>query len=276
MKKYLKILFGLLCLICFNTQNVKAENQDLNDVLSIDVSNLEPGESMYIEKYFVTTTYYNNDGEIIDIKNEIVDKDTALQVASNNISVASDSGWDSYYQTDAKRMGITTGRYTDNTSLFFVSGTLWWLTEPNIKKYDVFATRWEGNGTAIKVLGQQIGYKKNNDVYGTTTYSETSKNTKIANNGVGISMNLYDNAVGYTLDLYVQIQSDSSKGISEIFLTYQHAVRTSITLDISQSYTFGAGGLGNVMKLNSSSLSSYFDHMAGMSSTSFPLHNRGL
>ncbi len=128
-----------------------------------------------------------------------------------------------------------------------------WLTTPIVKSYDVMAIRWTaGNIGITDAWGEQVCEKYQ-------MYSFNGSNMVNKSNGIGISMNLFDNGSTPKLALYIY----SNKNGGTYYGTYQHAVR-SVTLAQSKSYTFSSSGLGGVLNY-SDSIGSYYDNMQGVS-----------
>lgn len=135
-----------------------------------------------------------------------------------------------------------------------------WKKNPSVRSYDVIAIRGEGVSFISSTASGRQHYIKNGTKE-TIEYKRNSNNTKIFENGVGISMNLVDEASDYTLKLNIRYTKNSSN--ATIYGSYQHSQR-NITLDQSQRYTLSSNGFGNVLDFDST-VKSYFDGMGGVS-----------
>lgn len=135
-----------------------------------------------------------------------------------------------------------------------------WKKMPKYRSYDVLALRGEGVRFVSDSLVGIQSYKVNGKA-STIGYNRTSSNTKILQNGVGISMNLVDDADFYQLTMKIDYVKTSNN--AKIYGAYQHS-QADITLAQSQKYSLSSDGYGNVVKFDSS-VKSYFDNMAGVS-----------
>ena len=135
-----------------------------------------------------------------------------------------------------------------------------WVKLPTYSSYDVIAVRGDGvrfyNGT---IKGTQSYHENNTNQI--INYNRNSNNTKIFDNGVGISMNLVDGASDYELTLEVGYYKTSNSGT--VYGSYQHAQR-NVSLNQSQNYSLSASGLGGVIDF-STSVRNYYDGMGGVS-----------
>lgn len=151
--------------------------------------------------------------------------------------------------TEYKKLAIT-------TSNNIVNLTLEWKNMPKYRSYDVIAIRGENvNFNTSGILGTQF---YNND---NINYTSQTKNTKVYSNGVGISMNLVDNASSYTLELKASYTKTNAN--AKIYGSYQHA-QTNVTLAQSQKYTISSNGYGSVVQFDSD-VKKYYDGMNGVS-----------
>ena len=102
-----------------------------------------------------------------------------------------------------------------------------------------------------------------------TNYTSDDDNTILGPRGVGITMNMYDNATNHqmTLDVYFLTNPGT------IYATYQHARHSNVTLAMAQSYTFSASGLGKVLLFSNATITGYYDGMTGVEdSTPYPVN----
>lgn len=81
----------------------------------------------------------------------------------------------------------------------------------------------------------------------------------------GISMNIVDTTSLTSLSCAMGRKLDSKARPFTMYGTYQHAT-SKVTLSQSQDYSFGSGGLGNILKFDSSVKSKY-DGMQGVNAT---------
>lgn len=138
-------------------------------------------------------------------------------------------------ETEYKRMSINQiGR---NIKL-----SVSWKKTPKYKSYDVISIMSDDvKFNANTIIGEQVAISnKGNDI---VNYSISSNNTQFFNNGVGISMNLVNDAIYYDLSLVV-----SYSGNGKIYGNYRHA-QSNVTLSQSQNYYLKNG---NIVFKNSS------------------------
>ena len=169
-----------------------------------------------------------------------------------------DYGYDVCRETNYKRVNLGIGK-EGNT--YIVEVFLQWYTVPLITKFDDIAFRWTNNVTPTHIEGMQSATKNGNFVY--TTYLRNGTNTKEFSNAVGITMNMYDNATGHTMDLQAYFSSNPGT----IYATYQHARNSSITKSNAMSYTISSSGLGGVLYFSDPIIRNYFDGMQGLTYT---------
>lgn len=250
----------------YNDATIDNLKQNIVDLMGNANSKSSTKEEYYITTY--TLDKYDNVVDTITIK---ATKEDAENVANNaNLHVMPNgklqdvsnlpsiqSVVDNYkYETGSKIIRINYGRgVTDNQEMkYVISLEADWYTIPKVKSFDVLAVRWDNSVTVFDTDGVQL-----TDA-GRTEYSTNGKNTKKTSKGVGISMNLYDDAKT-DIHLTMFVISDNSFGYN-VYGTYQHAVN-NISLATSQSYTFGSSGLGGVL-VYSNGYSKYFDNMTGL------------
>lgn len=122
----------------------------------------------------------------------------------------------------------------------FVSVTLTWKSNPNIRSYDVMGayldnTSLENNPTMV---------------IKSTSGSSNITDIKKANNGFGVSMLLPSGN-----NIVINQNFRVSKG-GTVYASYQHA-KSNITLGNSKNYTFSKAGYGQVFKFNGTAASVY-------------------
>ena len=222
--------------------------QDSIDVILKDNSN-------YVEEYIVTTTYADYFGNIISTQEENITKDEMEAIISEgDYQVRRDVlpyTWKVDYTTTYKHLLMTINK---NSDLYIVSIYNDWLKMPQVKKYDVIASRWEGNAIysgGIEGL-QNVKLKD-----GKTNFDHIVFDNK----GVGISMNLYDNATEIVNSMSYHL-SNASK--NKIVGTYQHASNNTITLEESTSYKITANGLGGCISFKTTAINNKYDGMKGI------------
>lgn len=130
---------------------------------------------------------------------------------------------------------------------------------PKYKSFDVIALRGEGvSFETNSLIG--IQYFKIDGSSSTIRYNRSSSNTRIFQNGIGISMNLVDDADFYHLS--IQMNYYKTKDTAKIYGSYQHS-QSNVTLAQSQKYTLSANGYGNVIAFDDSVKRNY-DGMSGV------------
>lgn len=133
-----------------------------------------------------------------------------------------------------------------------------WIKTPKVKSYDIIAIRVNQN---VKFSADENYYGKqyaDNDVI---TYKGDSSNIKSSKTGLGISMNLVDNASKHKLELYANVAANNQSMI--IFGTYQHAI-SDVTLSKSQKYNFSSKGMGGVIDFTTTEVYEKYDQTPGL------------
>ena len=161
------------------------------------------------------------------------------------------------HETNAKRLIFEITNGTDGA--YLLTSTVEWKTVPKVKSFDVIAIRTTNSPTLENYVGEQDAMVGSEFKY--TIYDYKGANSKIFSNGVGISMNLYDDA---TADMLVQIAAEFRVNKDAIFYTsYQHAT-SNVTLAQSQEYNLSSDGLGGVINFTNSTIRNRYDGMAGV------------
>lgn len=215
-------------------------------------------ETVYIE----TKSFVNTRGEITSTEERIITKEEYDAINPNMKASCGNWCWETTY----KKLELEASTL-DTASGFKMTTRCTWKQLPNIKSYDVIAVRWQ-NGTSSFSVSDIYGYQNYDagNQYMTLTYANGNANIKTASNGVGISMNLADDATGpHTLSL-ITYGTVPSLGTVNFYHTYQHA-QSNVSLANSKDYTFSASGLGGVLLFNSSSIQNKYDAMTGLSFT---------
>lgn len=231
--------------------------QDSIDVILKDNSN-------YVEEYIVTTTYADYFGNIISTQEENITKDEMEAIISEgDYQVRRDVlpyTWKVDYTTTYKHLLMTINK---NSDLYIVSIYNDWLKMPQVKKYDVIASRWEGNAIYSGGIEGLQNVKLKDGKTNFTMYNLDAGLDHIVfdNKGVGISMNLYDNATEIVNSMSYHL-SNASK--NKIIGTYQHASNNTITLEESTSYKITANGLGGCISFKTTAINNKYDGMKGI------------
>lgn len=227
------------------------------------------------------TTETIKDGEVIDTITIPATEEKAKEVANNkNLHVLSDKklhdvskmatpywmpegGPEVTYETSSKRLSFVYGQYVWDDSPIALMDVEWFKI-PMIKKYDILAVRWNASMPTSNITyyyGEQNCLDKNGNGL-QAKYDLSSENVKIANNGFGQIMNIFDKA---NSDLFLELELNFAKPVGDpMYATYQHARNSNITLSQAKSYTFKAGGLGNVVYFSNSTVRNYYDGMQGV------------
>lgn len=213
MKKILMALssffFGLTAVVAMNSfvnnNNVFIDvnsynwmNEYLSDIRIMNMNQEEYSDFLKLnyrlvkksEKYFVTNTLVNKNKliEPLSITTEI----TKMQYDNiENTRWACDCDDDEVcWETNVKKLIMSVGCTENNDTAcgFYIRNV--WKTNPSARYYDVIAIRWSGL-TMNEMEGNQYAYI--DDIFNSTHYTVNSNNTKYTSNGVGVSMNLYNN-----------------------------------------------------------------------------------
>ena len=220
--------------------------------------------SNYVEEYIVTTTYADYFGNIISTQEENITKDEMEAIISEgDYQVRRDVlpyTWKVDYTTTYKHLLMTINK---NSDLYIVSIYNDWLKMPQVKKYDVIASRWEGNAIYSGGIEGLQNVKLKDGKTNFTMYNLDAGLDHIVfdNKGVGISMNLYDNATEIVNSMSYHL-SNASK--NKIVGTYQHASNNTITLEESTSYKITANGLGGCISFKTTAINNKYDGMKGI------------
>ncbi|HCY44768.1 MAG TPA: hypothetical protein DHU33_05015 [Firmicutes bacterium] len=224
-------------------------------------------DGIVLDEYIATTTYSDNRGNIISSNDNIISEESAKAISSkkevnmiSNISDISPNEWNVKISTTYKRLIMTINKDSD---LYNVRVYNEWLKMPTVKHYDVIASRWEGNAIYRGGIEGVQNVKLKN---GTTDFSMYNLEAGFdhivhGNKGVGITMNLYDDATEIVNSMSYLL-SNASK--SKIIGTYQHATSNAISLSQATSYKFTSNGLGGCIWFNTSDVNNKYDRMKGV------------
>ena len=189
---------------------------------------------------------------------EAVAKDSTLRVMSDGtlgkLSPIQTYGWaeSNYVSTESKEVQI---QYYGTGDGYEVKLFANWFKLPKIRVYDIMALTWQYDVNIDNSIGFQLSDA------GSTSYSFDGNNMKRTKKGVGISMNLHNNAKK-SLELQLFMYTKNNPG--SMWGPYQHARHSNATLAISKSYKFNIAGLGGVVKFDNSTYASYYDNMQGV------------
>lgn len=167
---------------------------------------------------YYKTYCFNNSCNTYEISEEEYESISPIQLLGSNI------------ETEYKRLSLSTA---GNMAEIKVE----WKKTPKYKSFDVIAI--VGSGVAFdnsKVSGYQHAILDNNN-NPSVKYSLSSKNTKILDNGIGISMNLIDGGIYYELSLSIIYN-----GHGTIYGNYRHAT-SNVTLNQSLGYEVTNGNI---------------------------------
>jgi hypothetical protein len=167
-----------------------------------------------------------------------------------------------YIETTYKRLNVSLTDYGNNN--FDVFGSLTWKKVPACRSYDIFAFRTNymsySNPSGIQ------SYFTSPTNFTNITYNTSSSGYNSDTNGAGFSMNLKDgsNITKYEMTLWADLSiTNFNYSTAHVYTTYQHA-QTDLTQAQSKSYTFSAGGLGDVVYFSNTTIRNKYDGMAGI------------
>ena len=165
-------------------------------------------------------------------------------------------------------MEIMNLTFTNNVKVLDILTKIHWKTIPATKSYDLLGLRWDTLPSTL-TYRDMIAAQEVSDgtfpVYQHFDYDTNSSNTNSATNGIGVSMNLYDNVSGSLRHHGMELVSFTKTGNGTIhaYASYQHAT-SSLTLAQSKSYTFSSSGLGKVQYFSNSTIKNKYDNMQGL------------
>lgn len=207
-------------------------------ICSAFMVNVVQANESEVVKYF-KTMYYNGVGITHEISEDEYNESPSIILYNTSVI------------TEYKHLKI-------NVKSSNVNLILTWRDEPVYRSYDVIALR----GANVSFNNASLlGYQYYNNGSNKIIYDYSSNNTKKFSNGIGVSMNMVDNATDYIMSLSVDYSVIGSSGT--IYGSYQHSQR-DITLAQSKNYSLSPSGYGNVI-LFDSSVAPYFDGMTGVS-----------
>lgn len=144
-------------------------------------------------------------------------------------------------ETEYKRMSLS-----DNGQSVDLSVT--WKKTPKYKSYDVIAVMSDDVTFYVNSLvGLQTATVGDSKEY--AHYNYNTQNVKVFDNGIGISMNLINDATYYVLEMTVRYY-----GNGLVYGNYRH-VQDNVTLSQSQNYYLSNGNI----VFNNSSINNKYD-----------------
>lgn len=242
-----------------------------------ELKNLQDGDMKLIDEQtlYVKTDYYKSVTGEIRTKETIISPDKVEQEVAkiNNrlfadnrtmsLQAAGDNFHEDFRETAMKKMTMKTFKnITGNGYTVTLENT--WLSMPVVRSLDVMAIRF-GAVSELKVFKAEETYAHQIWNGNVIKYSSTSdkfcyKTTGSADgkSGVGVTMNLKDDASSLTCFLQVRY-SASAKYAYSIYGAYEHA--TSAVSDTS--YTFSPTGMGGVIEFKKNAV--VYDNTTGLS-----------
>jgi hypothetical protein len=166
-----------------------------------------------------------------------------------------------YIETTYKLLNVVLTDYGNNA--FDLYGSLTWKRVPACRSYDIFAfrTNYMSYSTVNGIQTYFVG-----NAYTDISYNSSSAGYNYDSNGAGFSMNLKDGTsiTKYEMTLYCELSINNfNYSTAHVYTTYQHA-QTDLTQAQSKSYTFSAGGLGQVVYFSDTIIRNKYDDMAGV------------
>lgn len=224
------------------------------------------------EKYVRTT--YEEGKPVVDeyiTEEEMLEDVNVVNKPLNAISTYGMSIEDTdYKQTDMKKITMT--GYMVDATVKEVTLECKWIKLPSVRSYDILAfrpskTSYISAGVDSSTLyGIQHWSSTQSDI----KYPASSSNVKFTDGGVGVSMNLVDDATELYLKagarFAVSAGSNSDDKGFVVFGTYQHATK-DVSLSDSQKYNISSAGMGGVLKFKNNKEYYSYDNTPGLSVT---------
>ncbi len=261
MRRYIKKTAKLLILSSFVfangfCMNISAEETDTPYYTNFYGVELTKDEYDNLLKGFGKTTLYYLKQEIVDLyKDEEnltcnsmevwLDENSNPVKPTSLVSPLATDIWYSEYSYPTRKLEVTISPYGQLSSKRLVSVTNTWIILPSVRSFDVLAVRAEGEyeifTDKLNTYGSQI-WDGNEIEYNT---EKCSSYFKILSDGVGLSMNLSDDA---TKSIECNLTVCFGSGADDLLAvgTYQHAIATS-SLFKSKQYTIDILGDGGVV-----------------------------
>lgn len=172
-------------------------------------------EAEVIDKFY-KTVYQDNSFITYEITETEFNNATIFQLLS------------SFAETEYKKVSLSSYGNIINMNVE-------WKKTPKYKSFDVIAIMFDGvTYDANSIMGYQTATLTNNNIK-SVNYALSSSNTKILNNGFGISMNLIDSGMFFTLSISVRFT-----GNGKIYGNYRHAT-SNVSLNQSLKYELNKG-----------------------------------
>ena len=240
-------------------------DEKINSLTQEQYDHLKDKELRSVAKedhYYITTTHKDSKGIVSLSTTSEVTKEEYEQQSMIAPAAACGEG-DVCWETSSKRIAldfVCDELIAYATEKCGFSMYVHWNKLPSTRSYDILAFRWSEDFEMETYSGTQDGHI--DGIAQRTEYNQGGNNSKTATNGVGISMNLYDDST----TLYLTADVDGilyNYAAINLYATYQHAT-SSLTLANSKSYTFSASGLGEVLYFSNSTIRNKYDNMQGI------------
>lgn len=214
--------------------------------------------------YLVYREYYSNTGDVVFTESQSLSEEEYENYSSiQTFRVCTEDEHIDYNEcwiTENKKL-VFDFVCEGSTTTCYLSAELFWLTQPKVRSYDVFAMRWTSNFSPTTFFATQGAMV--NSIPEQTEYHPGGTNSVFNSSGVGVSMNLYDD--GLWIQCYMDVEGTrTDKKTMTGYVTYQHAT-SALTLANSKSYTFSSSGLGGVLYYSNSTIRNKYDGMQGLS-----------
>lgn len=141
--------------------------------------------------------------------------------------------------SNSKRIAIAKSCYTNYCVITTITT---FLTNPNVKSYDVVGARFSGTSLYNQNITTQVKSSA-----GTTTYS----NYQYLNNGFGNSIKLPDNGSNIIVQQRFYVNPTGT-----VYASYQHAIK-NVSLATSKMYFISTAGYGGVFTFIDSAVGVY-------------------
>lgn len=199
--------------------------------------------------YVETVEQKDSKGNIISEEERIVDRSRASSLSRFRMK--------SEHITSMKK--ITLIGYKKGASENYINITNEWIKLPEKRSYDVIALRPASTSVRLQSITATQTWDDN-----IIEYSPTGNKVKNTSTGIGVSMNLKNDAknkITNTLLVYFVSGKDPFK----VYGTYQHAT-AGISLENSKKYSISSKGYGKVL-LFKDSVRDKYDNTAGLNVT---------
>lgn len=225
-------------------------------------------ETKYVKTTINTATNeciaeeYLTEDEMVDEYNcQNMDLNT-MTYSSRSSSAYSLDGRTDKVETNMKSIEMVMSNVGASTRK--VTLTCTWLSLPKTRSFDVIAFRVPKKTITVDStsVGNIKGYQYYDDKV--VEYTHTTKNLKICDYGLGMSMNIADN-VSKSLKMTLSVNFGGGVAVEDsctIYGTYQHATK-DVTLAKSQKYSIKSSGMGKVLDF-SWTVESKYDNTPGL------------